>query len=226
MNTRYQLMCVWSGVAVFLLFGIGLWPIAGFFPPLLPSASAGEIAAIYQQNTTAIRAGMLPLIMSGGFYAAWVAVISIQMRRIEGAHPVMAYTQMIAGAATLMFFLLSPLIWTTAAFRPERAIELTQGLNDLGWIMFVMAVSTGIFQNLAIGFAILGDKGPRPLFPRWAGFFNFWVAVLTLPGLLLTFFKTGPFAWNGLLAFYLPAGVFFLWFFVMIPLLIKAIKRQ
>lgn len=179
MNTRYQLMCVWSGVAVFLLFGIGLWPIAGFFPPLLPSASAAEIADIYRQNTNAIRAGMIPIIMSGGCYAAFVAVISIQIRRIEGAHPVMAYTQMIAGAATLMFFLLSPLIWTAAVFRPERSVEVTQALNDLGWIMFVMAVSTGIFQNLAIGIlmrlpcpaALLGklDCGGAPYAGRHAG---------------------------------------------------------
>ena len=98
-------------------------------------------------------------------------------------------------------------------------------MNDLGWIMFVMAVSTGICQNLAIGLAVISDKSSEPVFPRWVGFFNFWVALLTLPGLLLTFFKTGPFAWNGMLAFYLPAGVFFLWIFVMIYAVIKAVDQ-
>jgi hypothetical protein len=47
-----------------------------------------------------------------------------------------------------------------------------------------------------------------------------------VPACLLTFFKTGPFAWNGLLAFWVPATVFGLWFWVVGFAVIKAIKTN
>ena len=81
-------------------------------------------------------------------------------------------------------------------------------------------------QNIAIGAAIVGDKSANPIFPRWVGFFNFWVAILFIPGALIPFFKSGPFAWNGLFSFWIPATVFGVWFIVMLTMLLKAIDRQ
>ena len=46
------------------------------------------------------------------------------------------------------------------------------------------------------------------------------------PGGLITFFKTGPFAWNGLLAFWVPLVIFFVWFLVMFVALLKTIREQ
>ena len=92
-------------------------------------------------------------------------------------------------------------IWTVAAFRPERDPALIVLLNDLGWITFLMPLGTFVVQNFAIGFAILGDKSAAPVLPRWIGFFTIWVAILWLPGALLTFFKSGPFARDGLFVF-------------------------
>jgi hypothetical protein len=55
---------------------------------------------------------------------------------------------------------------------------------------------------------------------------NFWMALLFLPAGLMVFFKTGPFAWNGLLSFWLPLVAFGIWFNVMIYALLRAIKLQ
>ena len=118
------------------------------------------------------------------------------------------------------------LIWTAAAFRPERDPELLLLLNDLGWITFLMPFTTFIVQNFAIGFAILGDQRTHPIFPRWRGFFNFWVAVLFIPGGLLTFFKTGPSAWNGLFVWWIPFLVFFTWYLLMFYMLRGVVLRQ
>ena len=77
-----------------------------------------------------------------------------------------------------------------------------------------------------MGLAIVSDNHERPVFARWLGYFNIWVAILFLPGGLITFFKSGPFAWNGLLAFWLPLTVFFLWYIVMFFALLKAIRQR
>jgi hypothetical protein len=227
MNLRAQMVCAWCGLAFALLFLVGLWPIANFMPPLAPSLSAEAIAAIYQQNTLPIRFGTLLLLACSGLMCPFVAVIALQMRRIEGDRfPILTMTQISAGTLNVMFFILPAVIWTAAAFRPERDPELTRLLNDLGWIAFLMPFTTFIVQNFALGFTILGDKRPRPVFPRWLGFFNFWVAVLFIPGGLLTFFKIGPFAWNGLFVWWIPFLVFFTWYLLMFYMLRIAVIEQ
>jgi len=52
------------------------------------------------------------------------------------------------------------------------------------------------------------------------------VGVLFVPGGLLTFFKTGPFAWNGIFVWWVPFLVFFSWYLVMFVMLRKAILKQ
>jgi hypothetical protein len=42
----------------------------------------------------------------------------------------------------------------------------------------------------------------------------------------LIYFKTGPFAWNGVFSWWLPATDFFLWFLVMTVLTTRAINSK
>lgn len=227
MNTRSQILCAWCGILCPVLMFTGFWPMAQFFPPHLPSASAAEIAALYQENANGIRAGMILVMFAGAMYGAFSAAIAAQMRRMEYRNtPVLTYTQLAAGIGSIWLFFLPAIVFSVAAYRPERAPEITQALNDIGWFTFVWPFALGFMQNLALGFAVLSDKRPTPIMPRWVGFFNFWVAILFIPACLLTFFKTGPFAWNGLLAFWIPAGVFGPWFFVIAIMVIKAAKQQ
>jgi hypothetical protein len=65
-----------------------------------------------------------------------------------------------------------------------------------------------------------------PLFARWVGYFNLWVALLITPAMLIPFFKSAPFAYNGFLALYTPFGAFFLWMLVMTPSVLRAIGTQ
>ena len=40
------------------------------------------------------------------------------------------------------------------------------------------------------------------------------------------FFKTGPFAWNGMFSFWIPGTLFFAWYVVMLVTISKAIDRD
>jgi hypothetical protein len=224
-NTRNQLICAWCGPVCITLFFIGAWPLAHILPPHWPSASAADIAAIYGQNVNVFRLGILIVMISAAFLLPFSAAISMQMARIEGRLPVLALTQFGAGALGTMIITIPMLIFTATAFRPERAPELILLLNDLAWLTFAMPFGAAVIQSLAIGLAIISDKSTSPLFPRWVGYFNFWVALLFVPAGMISFFKDGPFAWNGLIAFWLPAIVFGIWFMVMFPMLTKAIRQ-
>ena len=226
MNTKNQLLCTWSGPAFLIIFSIGWWFIAWFIPPQSPNSSAAEIAAFYMQNPVSIKMGMVIAMFSVGFFGPWLAVISTQMQRMEGRSPVLAYTQMICGVMGVLAFLLPIMIWCTIAFRPDRDPQLILLFNDLAWLMLTTIVSPAIVQNIAIGLAILGDKNPTRVFPKWAAYFNFWIATSFMPAMIVPFFKTGPFAWDGIIGFWLPLVDFGAWIWVMFFLLRKGIKQQ
>ena len=225
MNEKTQIACVVCGAAFVALFTLGWIIVAGLVPAPSPSFDAAAIAAFYGANTGTIRFGLLLAMISASLTIPWVAVLGIQLRRTERDFPVLTATQLVAGAVTVVFLTVPVMIWTVAAFRPERTPELIQLMSDFGWIMLIMTFPPFFVQLVAVGLAIVSDNHERPVFARWLGYFNIWVAILFLPGGLITFFKSGPFAWNGLLAFWLPLTVFFLWYIVMFFALIKAIRQ-
>lgn len=224
MNTKTQIACVTCGAAFVALFTLGWIIIAGLVPAPSPALDAAAIATFYGANTGTIRFGLMLTMISASLTVPWIAVVGVQLRRTERDFPVWTVSQLVAGAATVVFLTIPIMIWTVAAFRPERAPELIQLMSDFGWITLIMTFPPFFMQLVAIGLAIVSDTHKHPVFARWVGYFNIWVAILFIPGGLLTFFKTGPFAWNGLLAFWLPLTVFFLWYIVMFFALIKAIR--
>jgi hypothetical protein len=225
MDNRNQQLCAWSGLFFLLLFFVGFCVLARFLPPPAPTLSAVEVAAIYQNNLWPIRLGMALLLLGAGFIAPWAAVITTQLQRIKGAQ-VLSYAQLAAGAAPIMLFTIVSTLWATAAFRPERNPDLVLLLHDLAWITLLTPIGAFIVQYLCIGIAILQDSQKTPVFPRWVAYFNFWVALLFVPGVLGFFFKHGPFAWDGLFVFWLPVGLFGAWYVVMLVMLLKAIRQQ
>jgi hypothetical protein len=221
----FQRICAYSGIVCVLLF-FGGFVAAGFLPPLSPSMSAAQVAAHYQAHTAGIRLGAGLIFLASGFYAWFSAVISGQMRRIPGVDPTVIYAQLAAGAFACLTFLVPALMFAITAFRPDRSPDATLLLNDMSWIIVVMPWIPFMAQYFAFAFAILSDPRPRPLFPRWLAYFNMWAEVMFTPAIILPFFKSGPFAWNGLLVFWIPAVVFGVQFIVNTIWLLKAINSE
>jgi hypothetical protein len=218
-----QSLCVWSGPAFLVSFGLGFVGLARFLPPPSPGMSADLVAALYRGDSLMKSAGVVLMLMSCGFLLSWAAAISAQMRRISGCATALVYTQMLAGATGMIFLAAACLLWGEAAFRPEHDPQIAQVLNDLGWLNLIVPVSCAVFQAIAIGLAILGDRSAKPLFPRWSGYFNLWVGLSFTPGFAALFFKSGPFAWNGILPFWIPLAALGAWFVVMTVLLLKVL---
>lgn len=210
----FERICAWGGPLCAALFGVGLL-LAGFVPPPSPTASAAEIAEFYASNAIQIRAGTV-LGLSGLIgYLALVGAISGQMRRMEIRSAAPRYLQLGAGSVGMLTVMLPIMVFAIAAFRPERSPELTQMLNDMGWLVIIPAFPTFIAQFGAIAAAVFSDRRAQPVYPRWVGYFNVWIAILFVPGGFAYFVRTGAFAWDGLLAFWAAAGAFFAWLLVM-----------
>lgn len=227
MSTRTQRLCVYAGLGMLPFFFLGFWVLAGFVPPPSPNDTPRQIAAVYAGNRTGIRVGMFIATFAGALLCFLVAAIGTQLRRIEeGRHTVLAFVQMIAGACTVVEFLFPPLVWQTAAFRPDRLATTVQTLNDLAWLPFLGITGTLIIQQVVIAAAILKDPRPQPVMPRWVAYANLWTALGIMPASFVVFFHSGPLAWNGVLAWWLVLVDFFVWLVLMGYALLVAIKHQ
>jgi hypothetical protein len=165
------------------------------------------------------------LMFTGSLMMPFFGVISAQLRRIEGRNSPLAYTQLISGVMAAALFAPSAVVWAAAAFRPERTAQEIQLLNDIGWLFFVMPGPFGIPQMGAIGLGILMDRRKDPIYPRWVGYLNLWMAMLLVPSVFAGMFRSGPFGWNGLIALWVPATFYFLWFAIMLVFTFKAVRK-
>jgi len=159
---------------------------------------------------------LLALFGAGVMLGPLVAVITLQMLRVEGRHPIMSFLQLVCGGVTWMFLSIPLLIMFVAAYRGgARPPETTQTLHDLAWILFLIPIAPFIIQNLAIATAILTDERPNPIFPRWVAWANLLIGASFVPDSLLGFFRIGPFAYHGLVAFWIPTVTYGIWLNIM-----------
>ena len=226
MSVRAQRLCTWSAPVFLALWIPGYWGLAHLVPPPAPDLSSVELARIFQENTTGIRVGLLLSMFGSALLGPFAGVITVQMRRIEGRFSPLAYTQLALGALLVLLFIFPMMFLEAAAYRPDRDPNEIRVLSDIAWMGFIGAWFTVFFQWVSIGLAILWDERPVPVFPRWAGYVNLWVAFLSVPGSMIYFFKDGPGAWNGIFCWWIPATVFVIWLVTMTIVLLKAIKLQ
>lgn len=214
--------------AQFLFVIVGLFASAGFLPPPLPSASAEQTAAMFQQHSVPIILGMALMVVASACFIPFFAVVADQMRRMRGAPRSLAYAQLISGCLTVVLVIIPVMMWVAAAFRPERSIELTQTINDAAWLLFTMPFGPAVVQAVSLGLAILADEGQgeERVLPRWMAYLCFWLGFMVIPAGLIGFFKSGPFAWNGILSFWLPIFALAIAFTPIIIGLFRAINRQ
>ena len=225
MNIRSQRLAVWAGPLLLVCFAIGLVALAQFIPPPKASDTARQVADLYANHTDRLRAGFVLMMVGGAFIGPFSAAISVQMKRIEGGAGPWTYTQLACGGANVIAVTLGALLMASISFRPERDPEITLALHEFAWFLFVMYFSPLFVQMLSVGLAVFSVEDQK-VFPRWAGYFNFWAALLLVPAVFIPFFKTGAFAWHGLFEFWLAATVFFGWIAVMTVVVLGAIRRE
>jgi hypothetical protein len=226
-DPKVHLVLTWTFVPLFILFLIGMVPLADFIPPTSPMDSAEEILAFYKANLFGIRLGQLIAAFGFTLIFAWGCAVSVWTYRIEKGFPILTFTQLMGcasgGALTFMIFL----VWTVAAFRPEAYdAETILMVHDLGWFLFLWIVPPYALWAAAMGWAILIDKQENPYYPRWTAWVCFANAVLMETTMLIGFFKDGPFAYDGILGFWMPVIMYFIWMVVMTIYTHKAIMRR
>jgi hypothetical protein len=226
MSKAAERAMAWSGLVVIVL------TLSGFtlarLLPVPPGANLDpvQIAQFYGAHPTPTRLGFLLATLGLGFLAPMTAAIAVAMLRIKDAPPVLALLQVIGGVGVVMMTVIPTILMNVAAFRPDRNPMVTQAISDIAWLLFVTPIALFFFQEVPIAVAILMDRSPRPVFPRWVAYANLWIPLTFLPALLPYFVKTGPLAWQGLLVFYLGLTTFGAWVIIMMWALLHANRHQ
>ena len=206
-------------IAAFLLF-------PGFIPPVSPRASAAEVAEFYRQDLPRVRYSMILFNWFGVALIPFVLLIAERMRGMAHRTPVLRYCVIgVAGAAPIAF-LTSTVFWLLAAFRPDRSPDLTLLTNDLAWITFTCGVPFLVALFLFLALAIFWDDQPEPVFPRWVGWFNVAMALAVVPAAFAGLARSGVFAWDGFVSFWVKNIAFALWVVVMASVLRPAMRRH
>jgi len=227
-NPKILKFCAWLGPLFTLWWLVGAGPLAMFIlPPYSAADSATTVVSHYTDHLTAVRAGCALMIFASMIYGIWGMAITLYTRQAEGHRPILFYAQVVSLAACEVVVLMIGFFWGAASWRAgEVNPEVTQALNDLGWLGVLFTGAPFAAYMIALAAAIFLDESRRPAFPRWVAYFNLFVTFWMFEACLLLFFKHGAFSQNGLMVFYVPMIIFFTWIIVMTVMTLKAINRE
>ena len=224
---KYQRFSAWSGFLVMAVVGVCFFMLSKVQPPIDPQDTAEEVKAWIVDNrsgilwTTVICSFVIPL------EYFFVVTTSWQMNRIEKGWGVLSMTQVLTGVVAPIGFFYPMFILSAAAYRAEdRSPEILQLFTDLFYFAYVGFAFIFCLQCVVIGIAVLIDKRTSPVFPRWFGYLNFILAVVLAPGAFIYVFMSGPLAWNGLFAFWIPCLAYAVWKISTPLLLLKAVTSE
>lgn len=228
MSIQSQRIILWWGVAFMVIFALAWLFLLEMVPPPGPSLTSAEVAQYYVDHATKIKVGAVITSWGGGAcMVPFSLVIFFQLARMEQGKPVWAVLSLCSGCLMSMFLVFPPIIWGVIAFEPTRPAEITMMLNQLANLTLASTDQYYIFQMVAIWWVSVKAKpGVVAGFPRWLGYLNLWIAIIFEVGAPTFMFKSGPWAWNGLIVFWLPFTFYFLWMVVMYTWMFRALRLQ
>jgi hypothetical protein len=226
MDPFWQRLCIWAGPLSLLCAMTGL-SFTGFSLPMSSEFKPEQVARFYADHRAGIRVAGCFFLFCSAFMMIFAAAISAQLQRIEGKVTPWVFVQLIGGVMGNVPLALTGIIWSVAAFRPERPPEVLQAINDLAMFILELPAPTAAIQFLGIIFVVLGDRSANPVFPKWVAYLNIIVAILFLPGVaggVLVDWKS--MGWDGFLAYTMPSMALSSWVILMFIALFRATRRE
>jgi hypothetical protein len=214
-----------GGAFSFLLFAF-TFVAAHNVPPMKPYWTAEQTVDFWKRHLTGAHVAVGLQLCSGAFYIPFSALVSHQIGKIPGLHPIIATTQLAACSAGIFTWMLGALVLATTTYRLDRDPEITQVMTDMWWITTMMPWPTFFIQNLSWAYAIIKDPRPNRPVSRLVALINIIAPIVfILPSALHTT-KHGAFAYNGGVSFWLLGITFGVQLFVDSYYLIRVVLAE
>lgn len=226
-----QRAILWWGIGLAAIYALALIFLLQQVPTKNPEWSAQQVADWYSENNDKIKWGAVISGWTGAFMMPILAVVAIQMARVEtGGAKIWSALSLVSGALMSIWLMLPPIFWGTAAYTQDRVNpEVTTIMHELGTLTLVTTDQYYIF--LWIGISILCFRPatalvPNNPFPRWWGYLSLWITLMFEAGAFAFIPRTGPLAWDGLLVFWSPLSLFGVWISIQSWLIFRALRGQ
>jgi hypothetical protein len=229
-SEKSQRAILWWGIGMAVVYGICLIFLFDMVPPPSAEWSAARVAEFYQEHSTRIRWGAVISGWTGAFMMPILAVVAIQMARVEtGGAKIWSALSLVSGALMSLFLALPPIFWGAAAYTADREPEITALAHQLGLLTLTTTDQYYIF--MWVGVTVLALRPATQLvahnpFPRWWGYLSLWITVMFEAGAFAFVPKSGPLSWNGLLVFWSPLSLFSVWIAIQCWLVFRALRGQ
>ncbi|MDW5611862.1 MULTISPECIES: hypothetical protein [Mycobacteriaceae] len=223
-SLRIALWCNWIFVA---LTAVGWLGIAHFWAPARADLGM-EATRIWftESHRWGVIVGCTLFYIAAGILTPGSIAFGMMLSRIEGRHPVWSFTTAVCGVFISLIVFLNCCAWIVAAYRPEFGADVVQSWYDWAWFAFLLGWIYLAVEMAASAVVELMDDRPAPMIPRWFTWLTLFGAVSIFTAAGPAFFKSGPFAYHGLLAFYMPVAVWGLYLVVTTGFMLKELNRD
>jgi len=223
---KIQIFAAWCGPAFVVLYGLTWVVMAHNYLPPDPLFTGQElIDNFYGKFQDRILLGQSLSTAFGILYLVWSTQLSVQMWHRESV-PILSLIQLIGGLLTGWVLIMCPTMWAWCA---ENAYlvdpELIKAIHFMSWYIFDMTYWITTIEVIAIFIMVFYDKG-KPIVPKWVATLALFSGLSFLPLTFLPYFKSGPFALNGIWSFHVAFISYGLFTFIFAPYMVQDIKRM
>ncbi|MFC3965237.1 hypothetical protein [Nocardia jiangsuensis] len=214
----------WGFAVFYAALSVGVVFFGRATPPPRPDVTAEQAAQWFEAQATGIRLGFGVLLVIAGGAAISNGIIGYFMKRMSSGR-LLAYAYIAAmGVGAIPGFHLILVCWLAATFRPDRDPGLQYLLYDLGMLSYngSLGCFTAAYAVLAI--AIFYDR--NGIFPKWFAYVSIWQIVTEVVATQMWVFRSGAFAWNGMITFYIAVVIFGIWIACLLPLMRTAARAE
>jgi hypothetical protein len=214
----------WTTIIFYQLFTLSFFVLSRTQPPPSPAWDSARVAQWFNDNHYGILVGFGIIFLVTGMCAAQNALIAYSMRRMSISRA-FAYSYLVLySLCAVPGMLLLCIAMTVAAMRPDRNPELIHWLYDFAFMSYNGTMGVFMIGSLVWMVAILIDK--NRVFPKWFAYLNLCNALTEVVVSPAWIFKTGVFAWNGAIAWWIDVVVFVIYTGVYFTFLRRLIQRE
>jgi hypothetical protein len=204
-SQKVGLWCNWIFVA---LTAVGWLGIAHFYLPARADLGLDATKVWFSEtHHWGVIIGCTLFYVAAGILTPGSIAFGIMLAKIEGRWPMWSLTTAVCGVFISLIVFFNACAWIVSAYRKESGADVSQAFSDWAWFAFLLGWIYLAIEMVATAVVELMDHRPEPMVPRWLT----WLTVAGSCTLFFAagpaFFKSGPFAYHGLLAFYLPVVI-------------------
>jgi hypothetical protein len=214
----------WTLVVFYNVYGLLFFVITRTQPPPDPSSTPADIAQWFGERRHGLLYGYALVAVVGGATAIMNAMLAYSIRRMSVSRAFAHSYLVIYALATLPGMLIMGVVCTVGAMRPERDPAVMTWLYDFAFLSFEGTMGVFLIGSLVWMAAVLLDE--NGVFPKWFAYLNLCNALTEVVVAPAWIFRSGPFAWDGAIAWWINMGVFVTYTTAFLMLLRRMILRE